>query len=112
MNCQLDGGKAQLVPNFKPIYEISLDNSLYICDTRNKNAMSRDDKNIIGYTVALISEFANHFGIHPRQAYAYLKRHKGLEHLQLHYGILHTQTFADTIESLAEVCANNGGGLR
>ena len=68
--------------------------------------MSRDDKNIIGYTVALISEFANHFGIHPRQAYAYLKRHKGLEHLQLHYGILHTQTFDDTIESLAEVCAN------
>ena len=74
--------------------------------------MSRDDKNIIGYTVALISEFANHFGIHPRQAYAYLKRHKGLEHLQLHYGILHTQTFDDTIESLAGVCANNGGGLR
>lgn len=74
--------------------------------------MSREDKNIIGYTVALISEFANHYGVRPRQAYAYLKRYKGLEHLQRHYGILHTLSFSDTVEALAQVCANNGGGLR
>ena len=36
--------------------------------------MAREERNIIGYTVALISEFAAHFGIRPRQAYAYLKR--------------------------------------
>lgn len=74
--------------------------------------MSRDNRNIIGYTVALISEFASHFGIGSRQAYAYLKRFKGLEHLQQHYGVLHTQSFDDTVEALAQVCANNGGGLR
>ena len=74
--------------------------------------MSREYKNIIGYTVALISEFANHYGIHPRQAYAYLKRFKGLEHLRQHYGVLHTQSFSDSVEALAQVCANNGGGLR
>lgn len=61
--------------------------------------------------VALITEFANHFDIQPQQAYAYLKRFKGIEHLQQYYGILHTQSFPDTVESLAQVCANNGGGL-
>ena len=74
--------------------------------------MSREDKNIIGFTVALISEFANRYEIHPRQAYAYLKRYKGLEHLQQQYGVLHTLSFPDTVEALAQVCANNGGGLK
>ena len=74
--------------------------------------MARDERNKIGFTVALISEFARHFGIHPRQAYAYLKRFKGIEHLQEHYAVLHTQTFSDTVETMAQVCANHGGGLR
>ena len=74
--------------------------------------MSREDRNVIGYTVALVSEFAVRFGVHPRQAYAYLKRFKGLEHLHDHYDVLHTQSFSDTVDALAQVCANNGGGLR
>lgn len=74
--------------------------------------MAREEKNFIGYNVALISEFAMHFGIRPRQAYAYLKRFKGLEHLHNHYGILHTQSFPDTVDILAQVCQNNGGELR
>lgn len=74
--------------------------------------MAREDRNVFGFTVALISEFAAHFGINPRQAYAYLKRFKGMEHLNDHYAVLHTQSFSDTIEALAQVCANNGGLLR
>ena len=74
--------------------------------------MAREDKNMVGFTVALISEFAEHYGVHPRQAYAYLKRFKGMEHLRKHYGVLHTQSFPDTIEVLAQVCANNGGLLQ
>lgn len=74
--------------------------------------MAREERNMIGYTVALISEFANHFHIHPRQAYAYMKRFKGIEHLIEHYAVLHTQSFPDTVEVLAQVCSNNGGGLR
>jgi len=74
--------------------------------------MAREERNMIGFTVALISEFAHRFGIHPRQAYAYLKRFNGMEHLREHYGVLHTQTFPDTVEALAQVCANNGGALR
>lgn len=74
--------------------------------------MAREERNFIGYTVALISEFARHFGIRPHQAYAYLKRFKGMEHLQHHYGILHTQSFPDAVEILTQVCHNNGGGLK
>ena len=62
--------------------------------------------------VALISEFAACFGIQPRQAYAYLKRFKGLEHLEQNYGYLHTQSFPDAVETMVEVCAHNGGGLK
>ncbi len=74
--------------------------------------MAREERNFIGFTVALISEFALRFNIRPRQAYAYLKRFKGMEHLQNHYGILHTQSFSDTVDVLAQVCANNGGELQ
>ena len=55
---------------------------------------------MLGFVVALISEFAHHFGIRPRQAYAYLKRYKGMEHLHDHYGVLHTQSFPDAVELL------------
>lgn len=74
--------------------------------------MARDERNMIGYTVALVSEFALRFGIRPRQAYAYMKRYKGMEHFHNYYGILHTQSFSDTVDVLAQVCQNNGGGLR
>ncbi len=73
--------------------------------------MAREERNMVGYTVALISEFAQHFGVNPRQAYAYLKRFKGMEHLRKHYGVLHTLSFSDSVEALAQVCANNGGQL-
>lgn len=62
--------------------------------------------------VGLITEFARRYGIHPRQAYAYMKRFKGIEHLNNHYNVLHTQSFDDTIDVMTHICANNGGGLR
>ena len=74
--------------------------------------MACEERNIIGFTVALISEFALRFGIRQRQAYAYLTRFKGMEHLHEHYGVLHTQSFPDTVDALVQVCQNNGGELR
>ena len=74
--------------------------------------MAREERNIISFTVGLVSEFANHHSINPRQAYAYLKRFKGMEHLREHYGVLHTLSYADTVDVLAQVCQNNGGQLR
>jgi len=73
--------------------------------------MSREDHNTVGYVVALINEFATTYGILPRQAYSYLKRFKGLEHLYTHYNVLHTFSFEDTVEAVSQVCRNNGGTI-
>ncbi|MDO4216079.1 MAG: DUF3791 domain-containing protein [Bacteroidales bacterium] len=73
--------------------------------------MSREQYNILQYSVALIAEFAIRFGISQRQALNYLVRFKGIEHLEEFYNVLHTFSFEDTIDSLAQVCRNNGGKL-
>ena len=74
--------------------------------------MSREDHNMVGYVVALVSEFASRYGIMPRQAYTYLSRFKGLDHLYNHYKILHTYSFEDTVDAVSEVCRHNGGKLQ
>ena len=72
--------------------------------------MPREDHNKAGYVVALVSEFATKYRILPRQAYAYMKRFKGLDYF--YYDILHTFSFEDTIQSVAEVCRHNGGKIQ
>ncbi len=62
--------------------------------------------------MALITEFANRFHIRPRESHAYLKRFCGLDHLNEYYNVLHTLSFDDSVETMAEVCAHNGGELR
>ena len=47
--------------------------------------MSREYHNKAGYVVALVSEFATKYRILPRQAYAYMKRFKGLDYSYKHY---------------------------
>ena len=74
--------------------------------------MSREESNKLKYTIALIAEFADKFSIGKRQAYNYLKRFKGLEFLNTHYGVEHTQSFENTVEDLSIVCNRNGGKLK
>lgn len=74
--------------------------------------MSRHDSNILKFTIALVTEFARFYGISPKQAYNYLVRFKGMAHLDEFYNVLHTQSFEDNIEVLAEICQQNGGQLR
>ena len=73
---------------------------------------SRETHNIVGYAVCLVSEFADKYHIRPSQAYAYLKRFKGLDHFFKNYNVLHTFSFEDSVESLGEVCKHNGGKLQ
>lgn len=73
--------------------------------------MSRTEKNRLEFTIALITEFADTYRIRQKQAFNYLNRFKGIEFLQKHYDILHTQSFEDVIESLTMVCHRNGGQL-
>ena len=74
--------------------------------------MSREETNKLKYTIALIAEFANRFGIGEKQAYNYLSRFKGLAHLFTFYNVIHTQSFDDAVDMMIQVCARNGGGLR
>lgn len=73
--------------------------------------MSKRELNILKFTIALVSEFARSYGITQKQAYNYLVRFKGMSHLNEFYTVLHTQSFEDNVEVLAEVCHNNGGQL-
>ena len=71
--------------------------------------MSRHETNILKFTIAVVTEFAKSYGITQRQAYNYLVRFSGMAHLEQFYGVLHTQSFEDNVEVLAEVCRHNGG---
>ena len=74
--------------------------------------MSREETNKLKYTIALIAEFANRFGIGEKQAYNYLSRFKGLAHLFTFYNVIQTHSFDDAVDMMIQVCAHNGGGLR
>lgn len=74
--------------------------------------MSNLDKNTLDFLIALVAEFATRFGITQDKAYNYIRDFKGLEFYFQHYNVLHTLSFDDNVDNLAQVCANNGGTLR
>lgn len=70
------------------------------------------DKNMIGYVVAVISEFAKTHHISVREANNYLIRFKGIDFLTEHYDAEHLLSFEDSVQDLTQVCLNNGGGIQ
>ena len=70
------------------------------------------NKKLIEYVVANISEFAKKYELTIREASNYLNLHKGLSFLEQHYDAEHLLSIDDSVEDLARVCYNNGGGLR
>jgi len=65
----------------------------------------------IQYLVALISEFAQHYKLTPTQAERYISRYGAIELCDKHYGIMHTLSWRDNIESIATYCRRKGGNL-
>ena len=63
------------------------------------------------YVVALIAEFANHFGLTTAQAVMYLSKYKALEFYDRQYGYMHTQSFASNVRDLSAYCRRMGGEL-
>ena len=63
------------------------------------------------YVVALIAEFAAHYGLTTMQAAAYLCKYKALELYDRQYGYLHTQSFSSNVHDLAAYCRRMGGTL-
>ncbi|MEZ3466831.1 DUF3791 domain-containing protein [Muribaculum intestinale] len=63
------------------------------------------------YIIALVNEFAKRFGLSDKQAYNYIKFHKGVDFIEKNYGIIHTLDFNEAIESVAAYCRRSGGEL-
>lgn len=65
----------------------------------------------VSYIVAVISDFAEHYGLSTPQAYRYLARYKGIEFLEDFYDVEHTLSFEDVVSDVALYCRKNGGSL-
>lgn len=70
--------------------------------------MPTAQRNLLNYIVVCISEFAATHGMHMRDAYIYLKEHKGIDFLKEFYDVEHTLSFDDVMEDLASICRKNG----
>ena len=68
-------------------------------------------KSKIEYLVMLIAEFAKRYHIRSQDAFRYLRRYKGFELCDVHYGIMHTLSLDENLDSLYRYCKKNGGVL-
>lgn len=68
-------------------------------------------RDIFEYIIALVNEFAKRFDMSDRQAYNYIKYHKGVDFIEKNYGIIHTLDFNEAVESVAAYCRRSGGKL-
>ncbi|MGM9809977.1 MAG: DUF3791 domain-containing protein [Paludibacteraceae bacterium] len=66
---------------------------------------------ITEYTVLLIRKFAQRFGLTDKQAANYMERYGALTLFHNNYGVMHTLSFEDNIESIAAYCHRQGGAL-
>ena len=73
--------------------------------------MSKRTLDIIEYTIALVNEFAKRFGLSETDSFRYIDRYNGMKLIEQCYGIMHTLSFADSVEGMASYCRRNGGTL-
>ena len=73
--------------------------------------MPKHTLDVIEYTVVLISEFAKRFGLSEADAFRYIDRYNGMKLIDQCYGIMHTLSFADSVDGMASYCRRNGGKL-
>lgn len=73
--------------------------------------MIHEVQDIVEYIVGIVSEFAIKYHLTDTQAYRYLDFHKGISFLEENYGILHTLSFDEAVDSIAMFCRKSGGQL-
>lgn len=73
--------------------------------------MKYNIRDIIEYIIALVNEFAKRFGLSEKQAYRYIRVHKGVAFIEHNYGIIHTLDFNEAVDSVALYCRKAGGKL-
>lgn len=73
--------------------------------------MKYNIRDIFEYIIALVNEFAKKFNLSEKQAYRYIRIHKGITFIENNYGIMHTLDFNEAVESVAIFCRKSGGTL-
>ena len=63
------------------------------------------------YVVALISEFAAHYGLTTTEAVRYINRYGAFDLYNRQYDYLHTQSFESNIRDISAYCRRKGGTL-
>ncbi len=71
----------------------------------------QEQRNLIEYIIACVSEFSERFSFSLSEAYAYLYKFKGIAFLKTHYEIEHTLSLEEAVEDLITVCKKHGGNL-
>ena len=63
------------------------------------------------YFFCCIGAFARRYSLSNAQAYRFLEEFKGLDFIDQHYEVEHTQSIEDSVEDMMTVCQRNGGVL-
>lgn len=71
--------------------------------------MSIEERNIIAYVVACVSEFARATNMSQRSAFRYLYDYGGIDFLIEFYDVEHTLSLDDAVDDLKTVAYRMGG---
>ena len=67
--------------------------------------------NKIEYLVLIVASFAAQSKISEAEAYRYLSRYGALAFCEKHYGIMHTLSLEENLQTLQAYCQKKGGML-
>ena len=79
--------------------------------TINDSIMAASVLNKIEYLVLMVAAFASRTNVSEAQAYRYLSQYGALALCDKHYGIMHTLSLEENIETLQAYCQRKGGKL-
>ena len=74
-------------------------------------SMTKNVVNTIEYIIVLVAGFAMNTGLTEVEAYRYLNRYGAIALCEKHYGIMHTLSVDDNIDTLRSYCRRKGGLL-
>lgn len=66
---------------------------------------------ITPYIICCVTAFARRYQLTTAQAYAYLRRHSGIEFLISCYAAEHTLSIEDAVDDLTAICKQKGGRI-
>lgn len=68
-------------------------------------------RDLFEYIIALVNEFSKRFQLSDRDAFNYIANYNGISFIEQNYGIIHTLSFEEAVDSIANFCRRSGGNL-